>query len=43
MKLNVDWKAMLKAMLNSAWTFIAGALTALISGCTVGGVGPNFF
>ena len=43
MKLEIDWFEMAKAVAKAIWPFIAGALTALISGCTVGGVGPNFF
>ena len=43
MKLNLDWSEMLKAMAKAAWPFIAGALGGLLSGCTVGGIGPNFF
>jgi hypothetical protein len=34
---------MLKAMIKAAWPFIAGALGGILSGCTVGGIGPNFF
>ena len=43
MKLNLDWPEMLKAMIKAAWQFIAGALGGILSGCTVGGIGPNFF
>ena len=43
MKLNLDWSEMLKAMAKAARPFIAGALGGLLSGCTVGGIGPNFF
>ena len=43
MKLNLDWPEMLKAMIKAAWPFIAGALGGILSGCTVGGSGPNFF
>ena len=42
MKLEIDWGAMLKAALK-ARPFIAGGLGGLLSGCTVGGIGPNFF
>ena len=43
MKLNIDWGAMLKAALKAIWPFIAGGLGGILSGCTVGGIGPNFF
>ena len=43
MKLNLDRPEMLKAMIKAAWPFIAGALGGILSGCTVGGIGPNFF
>ena len=33
MKLKIEWKEMLTAMLKAAWPFIAGAF---------GGIGPNF-
>ena len=39
MKTDIDWSGMLKAV----WPFICGAVGGLISGCTVGGIGPNFF
>ena len=38
MKLDIDWAELAKAV----WPFIAGAVGGLISGCTVGGIGPNF-
>ena len=28
---------------KAAWPFIAGAVGGLFAGCTVGGIGPNFF
>ena len=43
MKLNLNWPEMLKAMIKAAWPFIAGALGGILSGCTVGGIWPNFF
>ena len=43
MKLEIDWGAMLKAALKAIWPFLAGGLGGLLSGCTVGGIGPNFF
>ena len=42
MKLEIDWIGMLKAMLKAAWPFLAGAVGGLFSGCTFGGIGPNF-
>ena len=43
MKLGIDWLGMIKAVAKAAWPFIAGAFGGLLSGCTVGGTGPNFF
>ena len=34
---------MLKAMIKAAWPFIADALGGILSGCTICGMGPNFF
>ena len=42
MKLEIDWAGMLKAALKAIWPFIAGAVGGIFSGCTVGGIGPNF-
>ena len=42
MKLNIDWAGMLKAAVKAIWPFIAGAVGGIFSGCTVGGIGPNF-
>ena len=42
MKLNIDWNALLSAGVKAIWPFVAGAVGGLISGCTVGGIGPNF-
>jgi hypothetical protein len=42
MKLNIDWAGMLKAAVKAVWPFIAGAVGGIFSGCTVGGIGPNF-
>jgi len=39
MRTGIDWNGLLKAV----WPFVAGAVGGLISGCTVGGIGPNFF
>jgi hypothetical protein len=41
--IDIDWAGLLNAVGKAAWPFIAGALGGLISGCTVGGIGPNFF
>ena len=43
MKLKIDWRALLRAVIKAAWPFIAGAVGGIVSGCTVGGIGPNFF
>jgi hypothetical protein len=43
MKLNIDWKGLLGAVVKAAWPFIAGAVGGVFAGCTVGGIGPNFF
>ena len=43
MKTGIDWNALLMAVLKAVWPFIGGAIGGLISGCTVGGIGPNFF
>ena len=43
MKHEIDWAGMLKAALKAIWPFIAGAVGGILSGCTVGGIGPNFF
>ena len=42
MKLKIEWKEMLTAMLKAAWPFLAGAVGGIFSGCTFGGIGPNF-
>ena len=42
MKLEIDSTGMLKAALKAIWPFIAGAVGGLFSGCTFGGIGPNF-
>ena len=42
MKLEIDWAGMLKAAMKAVWPFIAGAVGGIFSGCTVGGIGPNF-
>ena len=42
MKLDIDWYALAKAVAKAIWPFIAGAVGGFASGCTVGGIGPNF-
>ena len=41
--LEIDWFGLLKAVLKAVLPFIAGGLGGLATGCTVGGIGPNFF
>ena len=44
MKLDIDWNELLTAVAKAIWPFIAGAVGGLFAqGCTVGGIGPNFF
>ena len=43
MNLNIDWKGLAKALLRAALPFLAGAVGGVVAGCTVGGIGPNFF
>ena len=43
MKLDIDWNGLLRAVVKAVWPFIAGAVGGLFAGCTVGGIGPNFF
>ena len=38
----IDWFGMAKAVAKAIWPFIAGAFGGLFSGCTFGGIGPNF-
>ena len=38
----LDWHGLLKAVLRSIWPFVVGAIGGLVSGCTAGGIGPNF-
>ena len=42
MKLEIDWLGMAKAVAKAVWPFVAGAFGGLFSGCTFGGIGPNF-
>ena len=30
-------------ILKAAWPFLTGAVAGFLAGCTVGGIGPNFF
>ena len=41
-KLEIDWLEMVKAVAKAIWPFLAGAFGGLFSGCTFGGIGPNF-
>ena len=43
MKLKVNWKKLAKAVVKAAWPFLAGAVGGIAAGCTVRGIGPNFF
>jgi hypothetical protein len=42
MKFEIDWFKMAKAVAKAIWPFVAGASGGLFSGCTFGGIGPNF-
>ena len=42
MKLNIDWKGLLKADLRAALPFLAGAVGGMVGGCAWGGNGPYF-
>ena len=39
MKLNIDWKGLIKAVLKSALPFFTGALGGLLTGCSIYGSG----
>ena len=39
MKLNIDWRGMLRAALKAVWPFVAGAAGGLFSGCSIFGSG----
>ena len=41
MKIDIDWKAMLKAVVKAILPFLSGAVGGILTGCTVG-QGPNF-
>ena len=43
MKLNIDWYGLLRVVIKAICPFIAGAVGGIVSGCTVGGICPNFF
>ena len=42
MKIGIDWLEMAKAVAKVIWPFVAGSFGGLFSGCTFGGIGPNF-
>ena len=42
MKIEIDWLEMATAVAKALWPFVAGAFGGLFSGCTFGGIGPNF-
>ena len=42
MKLDIDWKGRLKAVLRAALPFLAGAVGGMVGGCAWGGNGPYF-
>ena len=42
MILEIDWLEMAKAVAKAIWPFLAGAVGGVLSGCTFGGIGPNF-
>ena len=39
----LDAEALAKAVARVMWPFLTGALAGFLAGCTVGGIGPNFF
>ena len=39
MKLDIDWRGMLRAALKAALPFLTGALTGILAGCSVTGSG----
>ena len=41
MKLDIDWKAMLIAIVKAIVPFVSGALGGLLSGCSVYGTGAG--
>ena len=42
-KTGMDWMGLAKAVVKAALPFLTGALGGIAAGCTVGGIGPNFF
>ena len=42
MKLNIDWRRLLKALVKAALPFLAGAVGGMVGGCAWGGNGPYF-
>ena len=41
--LKIDWMGLVTALVKAALPFLAGAVGGIAAGCTVGGIGPNFF
>ncbi len=39
----IDWLKVIKAVVKALLPFFAGGLGGAVAGCTVGGIGPNFF
>ena len=42
MKLDIDGKGLVKAVLRAALPFLAGAVGGMVGGCAWGGHGPYF-
>jgi hypothetical protein len=42
MKLNIDWRGMLRAVIKSALPFLTGALAGFMTGCSMYGSGIGF-
>lgn len=39
MKIDIDWRGMIRAALKAALPFLTGALTGILAGCSVTGSG----
>ena len=39
----IDWFKLIKAVVKALLPFFAGGIGGVVTGCTVGGIGPNFF
>ena len=39
----IDWFKVIKAVVKALLPFFAGGLGGVVTGCTVGGIGPNLF